>query len=97
MQSAVVDAIEPVLSAEGGKCREFAVHGNNRQAVFGNALVWVTANGAVHATTGTQMWTAQGTPIDAPYAVSADLSGAKYQQEAPAAQDLPLSAADVGN
>ena len=52
MRPVVVDAVEPVLSAQGWKCWEFAVHGNNRQAVSGNALVWVTANGAAYATSG---------------------------------------------
>ncbi len=50
-------------------------------------------NGALHATAGTQMWTAQGAAFDAAHAFGADLSDAKHQQEAPAAQDLPISAA----
>ena len=97
MQVAIVSAVEFVLSAEGRKCRESSLYGTHRQAVPGNALVWLAADGAVYAAAGPQMRAAQGASLDAPDAVGADLSDAQHQQEAPSAQDLSLFAQEYGH
>ena len=48
MCAADAGTVEPVLPAEGRECAEPAVHGDHQQAVPGNAVVWLAANGAVH-------------------------------------------------
>ncbi len=48
-------------------------------------MVWVSENGAAHATPGPPMWLAPCLSLDAQDAISADLSDAKHQQETPPA------------
>ncbi len=95
MPATVTGAVKPVLSAEGRKRGEPAVYGHYRQAILGCALVWVTPNGTVYATEGTQVWPPPCAPIDAAHVFGADLSDAEYQQKASAAQDLPIPAAGI--
>jgi len=83
-------AVKPVLPAKGRKRRELAVHGHHRQAVFANAVVWITPDGAIYAKAGSQMRSPQDVPLDAADAFGADLPGTLHQQEASAAQGLPL-------
>ena len=60
-------------------------------------MVRVASNGALHAATRPQMRPPQGPSIDASDAIGADLSDTEHQQEAPAAQDLPLFAEKATN
>ena len=97
MCAADAGTVEPVLPAEGRECAEPAVHGDHQQAVPGNAVVWLAANGAVHEAKWPQMWPPSRAPSDAAYEVGSNLSGTQYQQEAPTAQDLALSAEECGD
>ena len=97
MSDIVVGTLEPVLHAERRKRREPTVHGNHRQAVSGNALVWFPPDGPLHAATGPQVRSSPRASPDAAHAVGADLPNTEHQQKAPTAQDLAVSAEGVGD
>ena len=60
-------------------------------------MVRVKTDGSVDEAERSQMRSLSCPAIDAPHAVGADLSGTQRQQEAPAAEDLALSAEECGD
>lgn len=84
MRAADAGTVEPVLSAEVRKCLsaevrkcgEHTVHGDHQQAIFGDAVVWVTPNGPVHEAEQPQVRPSPCASLDAAHAIGSDLPGA---------------------
>ena len=60
-------------------------------------MVWITADGLLHAAQWPQMRASPCPAADAPHAARPDLSRTQHQQEAPASQDLALPAEKRGD
>lgn len=65
------------------------------QAISGNAVVLIVADGLLHAAATLQIRTTQGRPLDAADAFGFNLPDAQYQQGVSAVQDLLLPAPEA--
>ena len=88
MRPAYAGAVHAVLSAERRERREPAIYGDHRQAIFGDAVVWVVPNVPVHEAEQPQVWPPPCASLDAPHAIGSDLPGAQHQQQTPSAQNM---------